>query len=77
MSEPTYTQREMMDFHFKRFDEKLDDIRLTLSSQNVNSEKRFVALETDVSNLKTFQTRALAVWAVLTTIVTLVANKLL
>jgi len=67
----------MMDFHFKRFDEKLDDIKLTLSSQNKNSEKRFETLEADVSNLKTFQTRALSVWAVLTTIVTLAANKFL
>jgi len=75
MSEPTYTQREMMDFHFKRFDEKLDDIRLTLSAQNRNSEKRFETLEADVQNLKTFQIRVMSIWATITFCVTLVASR--
>lgn len=63
----TYTQKEIMEFHFKRFDEKLDDIKLALNAQNVNSERRFVTLETkvgdiedDIVNYKTFQAKVVA-----------------
>ena len=75
MSEPNYTQREVMDFHFKRLDEKLDDIRATLRDQNVNSDSRFKAIETDVMQLKTFQTRALTLWAILTTAISVGISK--
>ena len=77
MSEPTYTTKEIMDFHFKRFDEKLDDIKGVLEKQNQNSEKRFIALETDVANLKTFQTRAMVVWTLVTFAITIAINRYL
>ena len=64
-----------MDFHFKRLDEKLDDIRATLRDQNVNSDSRFKAIETDVMQLKTFQTRALTLWAILTTAISVGISK--
>lgn len=75
MSEANYTNKEIMELHFKGFNDKLDDIRQTLKDQNVNSEKRFVAIETDVANLKTFQTRAMVVWVMATTVLTLAVNK--
>jgi hypothetical protein len=64
-----------MDFHFKRLDEKLDDIRATLREQNVNSDIRFRAIENDVEQLQTFQTRALTLWAVITTAVSVAISK--
>jgi hypothetical protein len=75
MSEPQYTQREVMDFHFKRLDEKLDDIRATLRDQNVNSDIRFKEIEKDVDALKTFQTRALTIWAIVTTAISVGISK--
>ena len=64
-----------MDFHFKRFDEKLDDIRLELKEQKVDREKRLSSLELDVSNLKAFQVKVLTLWAVAMMGVTLAINK--
>ena len=75
MSDPQYTQREVMDFHFKRLDEKLDDIRATLREQNVTSDIRFKNIENDVEQLKTFQTRALTVWAIVTTAISVGISK--
>lgn len=83
----TYTQKEIMEFHFKRFDEKLDDIKLALNAQNVNSERRFVTLETKVSDIeddivvnKTFQAKVITLGGLITlfgsTILAFTLNKL-
>jgi hypothetical protein len=48
MTEPTYTIKEIMDIQFKGIDHKLDDIKNALKEQNLNSEKRFIALEADL-----------------------------
>lgn len=48
MNEPTYTIKEIIDIQLKGIDNKLDDIRTALKEQNVNSEKRFIALEQDL-----------------------------
>lgn len=77
-----YTNKEILDFHFKRFDEKLDDIKASLRDQNVNAEKRFMTLETeikgvqkDVSDLQSFRTRAMVIWGIAIAVVTFAINK--
>jgi hypothetical protein len=78
-----YTHKEILEFHFKRFDEKLDDIKATLKAQNVADEKRFEKIEIDiqdvrhdVADLQNFRTRAMVLWGVGIAVVTFAINKL-
>jgi TolA-binding protein len=52
MSEPNYTVKEIMELQFRGIDGKLDDIRHTLKDQNIQTEKRFMQLDIDVTELR-------------------------
>jgi predicted nuclease with TOPRIM domain len=52
MNEPNYTVKEIMELQFKGLDAKLDDIRHTLKDQNIQTEKRFLRLDAEVSDLR-------------------------
>jgi len=52
MSEPNYTIKEILELQYKNLDTKLDDIRLTLKEQNMQTEKRFLQLDVEVSELR-------------------------
>jgi len=78
-----YTHKEILEFHFKRFDEKLDDIKGSIREHASNSEKRFVVLENDINGVKkdvaelqNFRTRAMVLWGVGIAVVTFAINKL-
>jgi len=77
-----YTHKEILEFHFKRFDEKLDDIKGSIREHASNSEKRFVVLENDingvkkdVADLQNFRTRAMVLWGIGIAVVTFAINK--
>jgi len=71
MTEPVYTVKEIMELQFKGIDAKLDDIKNTLKDQNLQSEKRFIQLESEVSlvqkevqNLKEENARYKTIWGI-------------
>jgi hypothetical protein len=71
MTEPVYTVKEIMELQFKGIDAKLDDIKNTLKEQNLQSEKRFIQLESEVSlvqkevqNLKEENARYKTIWGI-------------
>lgn len=62
---------------FKRIEEKLDDISSNMNSQHARYDLEIREIRLDVEQLKTFQTRAMAVWGIAITAVGFVLNKFL
>lgn len=78
--EPTYSIKEIMELQFKGIDHKLDSISNTLKEQNVQTEKRFSAIEKDIDELRIESARYKTVWGIGATIgaslIAFFANKM-
>lgn len=62
---------------FQRIDEKLDDIKANMNSQNARYDNEIKDLKEDVDGLKTAITKILAIWGTAWSAITLVAGFVL
>lgn len=83
MSEERFSNREI-DLKFEVIKTLLEQISSDLKASNLNTEKRFVQIEselsdirTDVEELKTFKTKALVYWGIFITALSIIINKFL
>ena len=60
---------------FKNIELLLKDIKDDIANTNTNFERRVSRIETDVEELKTFQTRALVIWSFVILIIGWLANN--
>lgn len=60
---------------FEKIELHLTDIKGDIAQTNTNFERRVSRLETDVEDLKTFQTRAMVIWAVIVVTVGWIVNN--
>jgi hypothetical protein len=74
MSETPFSNREIS-LLFKNLESKLDTLLESVKNTNLNSDKRFQEIEsdmqimkTDIRSLQDFKVKALALWTVVTTI---------
>lgn len=74
--ETSYSHREL-ELLFKRIDEKLDDIRQDIKDTNNHFDNRLTKVERKVEKLETWQTKVLAVWAVVVTVAGYLLNHFL
>ena len=52
MTEPTYSLKEIIELQFSNQAKELGDIKNLLKDQNIQFEKRFASIETDIDNLR-------------------------
>ena len=69
-----FSNREIQ-LMFKNIELLLKDIKDDIAQTNTNFERRVTRLETDVEDLKTFQTRAMVIWAVIVVTVGWIVNN--
>ena len=69
-----FSNREIQ-LMFKNIELLLKDIKDDIANTNTNFERRVSRLETDVEDLKTFQTRALVIWSFVILIIGWLANN--
>lgn len=62
---------------FQRIDEKLDDIKANMNSQNARYDKELAKIKEDVDSLKTAKTKIIAIGGTIWSAVTLVAGFVL
>ena len=62
---------------FEKIADQLTAIREDIKDANATFEKRLSDVETDVDNLKAFQTKAMTIWAIATAAVTILIDKFL
>ena len=74
MTDQPFTNREIR-LMFEKIELHLTEIKGDIAQTNTNFERRVTRLETDVEDLKTFQTRAMVVWAVIVVMVGWVVNN--
>lgn len=60
---------------FEKIELHLTEIKGDIAQTNTNFERRVSRLETDVEDLKTFQTRAMVIWAVIVVTVGWIVNN--
>ena len=74
MTDQPFTNREIR-LMFEKIELHLTEIKGDIAQTNTNFERRVTRLETDVEDLKTFQTRAMVVWAVIVVMVGWIVNN--
>lgn len=73
--EQRFSNREIQ-LMFKNIELLLKDIKEDIANTNTNFDRRVTRLEDEVENLKTFQTRAMVIWVIVTVVIGWVVNNL-
>jgi len=80
MNEPSYSLKEIIEIQFSGLRKDLQDIKITLEKQDVETERRFSNIEKDIDELRLDNARYKLIWGVGATVgaslIAIAANRI-
>jgi len=80
MNEPSYSLKEIIEIQFSGLRKDLQDIKITLDKQNIETERRFSTIEKELDELRLDNARYKLIWGVGATVgaslIAIAANRI-